>query len=77
MAPLMRLLRIVDCHERPSIGYVYECMYRARLGIKKLFNHNKRLYKPYKNIIKQRWDEQLHKIIHSAAYWMNPCFQYD
>ena len=74
MAPLVRLLRIVDGDERPSMGYVYEGMYRARLGIKKLFNHNKRLYKPYTNIIKQRWDEQLRKSIHSADYWLNPCF---
>ena len=77
MAPLVRLLCIVDCDERPSMGYVYEGMYRTRLGIKKLFNHNKRLYKPYTNIIKQRWDEQLRKSIHSTAYWLNPCFQYD
>ena len=77
MAPLVCLLRIVNCDERPSMGYVYEGMYRTRLGIKKLFNHNKRLYKPYTNIIKQCWDEQLSKSIHSAAYWLNPCFQYD
>ena len=77
MAPLVRLLRIVDGDERPSMGYVYEGMYRAHLGIKKLFNHNKRLYKPYTNIIKQRWDEQLRRSIHSVAYWLNPCFQYD
>ncbi|RVX02328.1 hypothetical protein CK203_028275 [Vitis vinifera] len=28
MSPLMRLLRIVDCDERPLMGYVYEGMYR-------------------------------------------------
>ncbi|RVW22033.1 hypothetical protein CK203_105179 [Vitis vinifera] len=67
MSPLMRLLRIVDCDERPSMGYVYEGMYRVRLGIKKLFNYNKRLYKPYTEIIKQRWDQQLKKSIHSAS----------
>ncbi|RVW87671.1 hypothetical protein CK203_041218 [Vitis vinifera] len=77
MSPLMRLLRIVDCDERPSMGYVYEGMYRVRLGIKKLFNYSERLYKPYTEIIKQRWDQQLKKSIHSAAYWLNPCFQYD
>ena len=43
MALLVRLLHISDCDERPSMGYVYEDVYRARLGIKKLFNHNKRL----------------------------------
>ena len=52
-------------------------MYRTRLGIKKLFNHNKRLYKPYTEIIKQCWDEQLKKNIHSTTYWLNPYFQYD
>ncbi|XP_034688130.1 uncharacterized protein LOC117916285 [Vitis riparia] len=77
MSPLMRLLRIVDCDERPSMGYVYEGMYRVRLGIKKLFNYSERLYKPYTEIIKQHWDQQLKKSIHSAAYWLNPCFQYD
>ena len=77
MALLVRLLCIVDCDERPLMGYVYKGMYRTRLGIKKIFNHNKRLYKPYTNIIKQRWDEQLHKSIHSTTYWLNPCFQYD
>ena len=56
MAPFVRLLHIVDIDE---MGYVYEGMYRAHFGIKKLFNHNNRLYKPYKNIIKQCWDEQL------------------
>ena len=77
MAPLVRFLCIVDGDEMPSMGYVYEGMYRAHLGIKKLFNHNKRLYKPYTYIIKQRWNEQLHKSIHLAAYWLNPCFQYN
>ncbi|KAL6335774.1 hypothetical protein AAG906_039537 [Vitis piasezkii] len=72
MSPLMHLLRIVDCDEMHSMGYVYEGMYRVRLGIKKLFNYNQRLYNPYTEIIKQ-----LKKNIHSMAYWLNPCFQND
>ena len=68
MTPLVRLLRIVDCDERPSMGYVYESMYRACLGIKKLYKDNKILYKPYTQIIKQCWDQQLRKNIHAAAY---------
>ena len=76
MSPLMCLLRIIDCDERPSMGYVYESMYMVRLGINKLFNYNKRLYKPYIEIIKQIWHQQLNKNIHSIAYWLNSCFQY-
>lgn len=48
MAPLVCLMRIIDCDERPSIGYVHEDMYRARLGIKKLLNYNKSILALYK-----------------------------
>ncbi|XP_028126818.1 uncharacterized protein LOC114323418 [Camellia sinensis] len=75
--PLMRLLRIVDGDEKPSMGYVYEGMYRAIKGITDIFKRNKRLYRPYTTIIKTRWDNQLQKNIHAAAYWLNPTFQYD
>lgn len=27
--------------------------------------------------MKERWDHQLRKSIHAAAYWLNPGFQYD
>ena len=27
--------------------------------------------------MKDRWDNQLRKSIHAAAYWLNPTFQYD
>ncbi|XP_057502957.1 uncharacterized protein LOC130786623 [Actinidia eriantha] len=75
--PLMRLLRIVDGDVKPSMGYVYEGIYRARTGIKQVFLNKRRLYKPYTDILKQRWDNQLRKNIHAAAYWLNPAFQYD
>ena len=68
MSPLMRLLCIIDCDERPLMGSVYEGMYMVHLGINKLFNYNKRLYKPYTEIIKQRWDQQLKKNVHSTVY---------
>ena len=54
------------------MGYVYEGIYRVCLGIKKLFNYNKRLYKPYIEIIKQRWDQQLKKkFIHQLIGWIH------
>ena len=37
MAPMIRLLRVCDTDEKPSLPYVYEGMYRVRLGIKKIF----------------------------------------
>ncbi|XP_050255018.1 uncharacterized protein LOC126700894 [Quercus robur] len=76
-SPLIRLLRIVDSDQRPAIGYVYEGMHRAQLGIKKIFRMKKHLYKPYTSIIKNRWDKHLCKDLHAVAYWLNPTFQYN
>ncbi|KAK4583568.1 hypothetical protein RGQ29_026342 [Quercus rubra] len=76
MSPLIRLL-IVDFDEKPAMGYVYDGMYRVIDGIKKNFKDKKRLWEPYVNIIKNRWDNQFYRDIHAAAYWLNPAFQYD
>ena len=77
VSPLMHTLRIVDSYERPSIGYVYDGMYRTRMGIKMLFKNKKNLYKPYTTIIKIRWDMMLRRDIHATAYYLNPAFKYD
>ena len=44
---------------------------------KKSFKDNKRLWEPYVNIIKDRWDTQFNRDIHATTYWLNPAFQYD
>lgn len=77
MTPMLRLLRLCDSDEKPALGYVYKGMYRAKKGIKKLFRNNRGLYKPYTDIIKNRWDRMLRKSLHAAGYWLNPVFQYD
>ncbi|XP_075663461.1 uncharacterized protein LOC142633069 [Castanea sativa] len=77
MSPLICLLRIVDSDKKPAMGYVYDGMFRVIDGIKKKFKDKKRLWEPYVNIIKDRWDNQLYRDIHAAAYWLNPAFQYD
>ncbi|XP_071913969.1 uncharacterized protein [Coffea arabica] len=77
MGPIIRLLRICDTDERPSLGYLYEGMFRAINGIKRLFRNKERLYKPYIDIISDRWDRMLRKNLHAAAYYLNPAFQYE
>ncbi|XP_023744815.1 uncharacterized protein LOC111892970 [Lactuca sativa] len=77
MTHLLRLLRLCDSYEKPTLGYVYEGMYRAIRGVKELFKKKKELYKPYTDIIDRRWDIMLRKNIHSATYWLNPVFQYN
>ncbi|PKU74497.1 hypothetical protein MA16_Dca003700 [Dendrobium catenatum] len=75
--PLIQLLRIMGSDEKPSLGFLYDGMYRARKAIKGMFRNAKRMYKPYTTIIKTRWDSQLKLGIHCAAYFLNPHFQYD
>ncbi|KAF7810248.1 hypothetical protein G2W53_036991 [Senna tora] len=76
VAPLIGMLRIVDADNMPSLGYVYDGMYRARKTIKNVFMNKKSLYKPYTRIVKQRWDRQLRHSVHVAAYLLNPVFYY-
>ena len=77
VGPLIRLLRIVDSDEKPSLGYVYEGMQRAKSAIKEMFRNKKTAYQPYTEIIKTRWDKHLKRSLHAAAYFLNPAFFYD
>ncbi|GAV87820.1 LOW QUALITY PROTEIN: DUF659 domain-containing protein, partial [Cephalotus follicularis] len=43
VAPIIRLLRIVDSDEKPSLGHVYEDMFRTKMAIKNLFNNKKKM----------------------------------
>ncbi|GAV92759.1 DUF659 domain-containing protein/Dimer_Tnp_hAT domain-containing protein, partial [Cephalotus follicularis] len=81
-APIIRLLRIVDSDEKPSLGYIYEGMFRTKMAIKNWINYTKTLefylrYKPYTNLLKLRWDRHLRKNLHAVAYFLNPAFMYD
>ncbi|KAG6519024.1 hypothetical protein ZIOFF_022513 [Zingiber officinale] len=69
MGPLIHLLCVCGTDERPSLGYVYEGMYRAINGIKKLFKNKERFYQPYTDIINERWDRMLRKNLLAAAYY--------
>ncbi|XP_057418760.1 uncharacterized protein LOC130712967 [Lotus japonicus] len=76
-APIIRLLRIVDGDEKPSMGYVYDGMQRAKNAIMRMFRDKSELYKPYTDIISARWDKHLKHTLHAAAYFLNPGFFYD
>ncbi|XP_025633583.1 uncharacterized protein [Arachis hypogaea] len=75
VSPLIKLLRLVDADDKPSLGIVYEGMLRSENGIKEMFKHRKTEYQPYIEIINSRWDKHLKKNLHAAAYFLNPdCF---
>ncbi|KAF7821914.1 hypothetical protein G2W53_027369 [Senna tora] len=61
VSPLVKVLRLVDGDSKPAMGYIYEAMDRAKEQIAKNFNH-----------VDKRWDYQLHRPLHAAAYFLNP-----
>nr|XP_043639154.1 uncharacterized protein LOC122610225 [Erigeron canadensis] len=77
MTPLLRLLRMCDTDEKPSMGYVYDGVCRARKGIEALFKGKESSYKPYTDILDRHWENMLSTSIHRAAYCLNPTFQCD
>ncbi|XP_020964085.1 uncharacterized protein LOC110265556 [Arachis ipaensis] len=75
VGPLIKLLRLVDADEKPSLGSVYDGMQRAKIAIKTMFRNRKVAYTPYRSILKIRWDNHLKRDLHAAAYFLNPdCF---
>ncbi|KAG5066687.1 hypothetical protein JHK86_010418 [Glycine max] len=78
MAPLVKVLRLVDGERKPAIGYIYEVMDKAKETIIKSFNNNEESkYKDVFAIIDKRWNCQLHRPLHAAAHFLNPEFFYD
>ncbi|CAL5379154.1 unnamed protein product [Camellia sinensis] len=61
--PLVRVLRLVDGDEKPTMGFIYEAIDRAKLAIKR----DCRYYTEYWKIIDTRWSFQLHQDLHAAA----------
>ncbi|XP_029128921.1 uncharacterized protein LOC109806898 [Cajanus cajan] len=69
--PLVKVLRLVDGDEKPTMGFIYEAIDRAKQSIQK----SSRYYSQYQEIIDKRW-RFMHSDLHSAGYFLNPQFQY-
>lgn len=70
--PLVRILQLVDSDEKPSMGYLYEAMDKAKECIKKRLRNKLCLYGQYIRVIDARWDKQLHSPLHAAGCFLNP-----
>ncbi|CAN6445103.1 unnamed protein product [Victoria cruziana] len=74
--PLLKVLRLADSESRPSIGYLYEAMDKAKEAIRDHLKGKKKLYMPVWKVIDNRWSGQLHRLLHAAAYYLNPAIKY-
>ncbi|CAN0919502.1 hypothetical protein LINGRAHAP2_LOCUS31490 [Linum grandiflorum] len=72
MMPLVKVLRMVDSDERPAMPFLFFELNNANEKIKSNFNNVESRYKPILKIYEKRWEEQMHRPLHYAAYWLNP-----
>nr|XP_034930717.1 uncharacterized protein LOC118061403 [Populus alba] len=75
--PLVRVLRLVDGDDRPSMGYLYDAIHHAKEEMMRRFQKRKSRVKPFIDIINNRWDGQFCRSLYATAFWLNPRFQYD
>ncbi|KAL8492374.1 hypothetical protein ACS0TY_023828 [Phlomoides rotata] len=75
-SPLVRVLRLVDGERKPTMGYIYEVMDRAKEIIMKVFDNKENEYKDAFEIIDMRWSFQLHRSLHATGFFLNPEFFY-
>ncbi|RZB86328.1 hypothetical protein D0Y65_026399 [Glycine soja] len=77
MAPLVKVLHLVDGERKLAMGYIYAAMDKANETIIKSFNNNESKYKDVFAIIDKRWNCQFHRPLHAAAHFLNLEFFYD
>jgi len=73
--PLVKVLRLVD-GERLAMGYIYEAMDQAKEQIRAAYKDRLAKYGRIWEIIDNRWNNQLHRPIHAAGYFLNPRYHY-
>ncbi|KAE8690354.1 hypothetical protein F3Y22_tig00110895pilonHSYRG00140 [Hibiscus syriacus] len=69
--PLVKVLRLVDSDEKPTMGFIYEAVDRAKRAIQQ----DCRYFTEYEKIIHNRWNF-MHSDLHSTGYFLKPQFQF-
>ncbi|CAN6716044.1 unnamed protein product [Malus baccata var. baccata] len=72
--PLFKLLRIVDGDKKPSMGFLYGELQKAKMEIKETFKNNEANYQPILQIIDEKARERLDGPLHLAGYLLNPYY---
>ncbi|KZV16668.1 hypothetical protein F511_41897 [Dorcoceras hygrometricum] len=63
MEPLVKVLKLVDEDNKPTLSIIYEAMDRAKMSIKESVKD----WQLYWDVIDDRWYNQLHQHLHAAG----------
>ncbi|PKI70782.1 hypothetical protein CRG98_008812 [Punica granatum] len=70
--PPIKVLLMVDSDEKPTMGFIYNEMKKAKQKIKTNFKDDRKSYDLISKVIDERWEVQLHRPLHAGAYYLNP-----
>ncbi|KAI0488470.1 hypothetical protein KFK09_028303 [Dendrobium nobile] len=70
--PLVQVLRLVDAEKKPAMGFIYNAMDEAKELIAYNLGGEEASYREIWDIVDARWEMQLHRHLHAAAYYVNP-----
>lgn len=74
--PLVRVLRLADGDKKPSMGFVYGELMRAKEEVKSTLSNIVKNYQPIINIIDAKMKDRLDSPLHLTAYLLNPFYHY-
>ncbi|XP_010445192.1 PREDICTED: uncharacterized protein LOC104727821 [Camelina sativa] len=75
-APLVRVLRLVDGDQKPTMGFLHGELKEAKKEICKALGNLEKNYRPVLNIIDQKGKDRLDSPLHWVAYFLNPYYFY-
>ncbi|CAD6337167.1 unnamed protein product [Miscanthus lutarioriparius] len=74
--PLVKVLRLVDGDVKPSMGFLYGELLKAKREIKEAYGNVETRYKEVIAIIDKKMKERLDSPLHLTAYLLNPYYSY-
>ena len=74
--PLVKVLRLVDRDVRPSMGFLYGELLKAKRQIKEAFGNVEARFKDVIAVIDKKMNGRLDSPLHLTAYLLNPHYSY-
>ncbi|XP_021311771.1 uncharacterized protein LOC110433614 [Sorghum bicolor] len=74
--PLVKVLRLVDGDVRPSLGFVYGELLKAKKQIKDAFGTVEARFKDVIAVVEKKMNGRLDSPLHLTAYLLNPHYSY-